>query len=274
MSCVQLLVIAKAPRPGRVKTRLCPPCTPRQAARLAAAALADTLEAVGRTPAVRRVLALDGVLEVGDPPLPPGMCVVPQRGEGLGERLAAAFADTALPGVATLLVGMDTPQVTPALLAATADALVAVLPGEPDVPGPDAARPHRPWPDAVLGPAADGGWWALGLRDPAAAEVLRTVPMSTPDTGRLTLEALRRRGLRVDPLPVLRDVDTVVDAVAVAGRAPDTRFARAVAAVLAGPAVGTPAPTGRGLVGPVVGVPVPAEPVGTARSDRRLEVGA
>jgi glycosyltransferase A (GT-A) superfamily protein (DUF2064 family) len=56
-----LLVIAKSPAPGRVKTRLTPPCTPEQAARLAGAALSDTLAAAARTRrAARRVLVLDG----------------------------------------------------------------------------------------------------------------------------------------------------------------------------------------------------------------------
>ncbi|GAB2471058.1 hypothetical protein GCM10027162_78090 [Streptomyces incanus] len=69
-----LLVIAKEPRPGRVKTRLTPPFTPGQAAELAEAALADTLHAVAATPAARRVLVLDGA---PGPWLPPGFDVVP-----------------------------------------------------------------------------------------------------------------------------------------------------------------------------------------------------
>ncbi|MEV0457233.1 glycosyltransferase, partial [Catellatospora methionotrophica] len=89
----QLLVIAKAPVPGRVKTRLCPPCTFEQAADIAAAALADTLDAVTATPAARRVLVVDG-----DHRPPPGWTSLAQRGDGLGERLAAAYADTARPG--------------------------------------------------------------------------------------------------------------------------------------------------------------------------------
>jgi glycosyltransferase A (GT-A) superfamily protein (DUF2064 family) len=191
----QLLVIAKAPVPGRVKTRLCPPCTPEQAATVAAAALADTLDVLSATPAVRRTLVLQG-----DYPTPKGWHAVPQRGDGLGERLANAFADTARPGVATLLVGMDTPQLS----------LV-------DCPAGNA-----------LGPAEDGGWWALQLENPADAAVLRTVPMSTSATGALTIGALRRRGLSVAPLPVLRDVDTAEDAHAVAALCPGSRFARAV----------------------------------------------
>jgi rSAM/selenodomain-associated transferase 1 len=205
---VHLVVLAKAPRPGRVKTRLCPPCTPETAARVAAAALADTVAAVTAAPAVRRTLVVDGTY-----PVPPGWSVRPQRGNGLGERLAHAFADTALPGVPTLLVGMDTPQVTAALLADAAAALANA--------------------DAVLGPAADGGWWALGLREPAHAAVLPAVPTSTAETGARTRAALLRRGLRVAPLPELRDVDTAADAWAVAALcATGSRFAAAVPALV------------------------------------------
>lgn len=199
----QLLVLAKAPVPGRVKTRLCPPCTPAQAARIAAGALADTLDAATAS-AARTVLAVDG-----DMPAPPGVRMLPQRGSGLGQRIAAAFAE--LPGP-VLQIGMDTPQATARLL----DRCLSAL---------DSAA------DAVLGPAEDGGWWALGLHDPAYARLLAAVPMSTPDTGRLTAEALRGAGLRVTTLPVLRDVDTWADAVAVAELAPNGRFAVAVAAV-------------------------------------------
>ncbi|GAA1408779.1 TIGR04282 family arsenosugar biosynthesis glycosyltransferase [Catellatospora coxensis] len=203
----QLLVIAKAPVPGRVKTRLCPPCTPRQAADLAAAALADTLDAVTDAPARRRVLVLDG-----DHPAPDGWTTLPQRGVGLGQRLTNAFADSALPGVGSVLVGMDTPQLTPPLLAAAARALDAV--------------------DATIGPADDGGWWLLALRDPRHAAILSEVPMSTPDTCAATLDALHRLGLRVTRLQSLRDVDTATDALAVAAAHPHGRFAATVRAHL------------------------------------------
>ncbi len=199
----QLLVIAKAPVPGRVKTRLCPPCTPVQAAHIAAAALADTLTAASATPATRHTIVHCGQYEP-----PPGWHRVPQRGEGLAARLANGFADTAMPATASLLIGMDTPQVIPSLLATVADGL----------------EMH----DAVLGPAEDGGWWALALRDPADAEALRDVPMSTVDTGRLTAAALRARGLRVGYGPTLRDVDTESDARHVADLCPHGRFATAV----------------------------------------------
>ncbi|GGN74957.1 hypothetical protein GCM10010112_45650 [Actinoplanes lobatus] len=212
MSAPQILVMAKAPVAGRVKTRLCPPCAPGQAARVAAAALADTLDAVAMAAAGSRVLVVDG-----DYPAPPGWTVAPQRGGPLGDRLANAFADNRAPGTATVLIGMDTPQLT------AADHLDKALRLLADV-------------DAVLGPADDGGWWALGLRDPGHAEILRTIPTSTPTTGRQTLTALRRHGLRVQLLPHLRDVDTAADAHAVAVMCPtDSRFARAVTAEVPSP---------------------------------------
>jgi glycosyltransferase A (GT-A) superfamily protein (DUF2064 family) len=200
-----LLVIAKQPLPGRVKTRLVPPCTYEQAAALAEAALTDTLHAVAAAPAARRVLVLDG--EPG-PWLPPGFDVVPQCGGPLDERLAAAFAAVTGPA---LLIGMDTPQVTPGLL--TVDWHAA---------------------GAWFGPAADGGFWALGLREPDPA-LLRGVPMSTALTGAVQRARLRTAGLRVAELPQLTDVDTAADALAVARQAPGSRFAartRELAAVL------------------------------------------
>ncbi|EST19264.1 TIGR04282 family arsenosugar biosynthesis glycosyltransferase [Streptomyces roseochromogenus] len=194
-----LLVIAKEPLPGRVKTRLTPPFTPRQAARLAEAALSDTLHAVAAAPAARRVLVLDGA---PGPWLPPGFEVLPQCAGGLDERLADAFAHCSGPA---LLIGMDTPQVTPELLTV-------------DFAGCD----------AYFGPAEDGGFWALGLAQPDPA-LLRGVPMSTPETGAVQRERLLAAGLRVRELPRLRDVDTAADAHAVAALAPHGRFAARLA---------------------------------------------
>lgn len=200
---MNILVVAKAPVPGRSKTRLCPPCTPAEAASLAEAALADTLATVAATGA-RPVLALDGAPGQW---LPPGFRVFPQRGGGFDERLANAWEDAGGPGIQ---IGMDTPQVTVALL----DSAVAAL----DTPGTG----------AVLGPAADGGWWVLGLRR-ADAGTLLGIPMSTSRTGAAQLARLRALGLQVAALPELRDVDRIDDALAVAAEAPWSRFARAVA---------------------------------------------
>jgi glycosyltransferase A (GT-A) superfamily protein (DUF2064 family) len=215
---VQILVLAKAPVPGRVKTRLCPPCTPQQAAQLAGAALADTLDTVSATPAAARTLVLDGTR-----PAPPGWSSIAQRGTTLGERIRHGFVDSRLPLTPSLLIGMDTPQVSRAHLRGATARLCDTT------PGPDRV-------DAVLGLAADGGWWALGLREPEHAGAVRDVQTSTADTGALTLAALRSYGLRVAMLPVLRDVDTAPDAHAVAALCPTlSHFAAAVRLLLPSP---------------------------------------
>jgi uncharacterized protein len=200
----QLIVIAKEPVPGRVKTRLTPPFTPAQAAALAEAALADTLAAVAGTAVARRVLALDGAPGRW---LPPGFDVVGQRGAGLDERIAWALADArASSPLPVVLIGMDTPQVTPGLLAAAAEPLASGT------------------ADATFGMAEDGGFWLLGLREIDPALVLG-VPMSRPDTGARQLRRLVEAGLRVLPLPALTDVDTADEAERVAAALPDSRFA-------------------------------------------------
>jgi uncharacterized protein len=214
MSDWQVLVVAKAPVPGRVKTRLGAVVGHDRAAHLAAASLLDTLaaatEAVGRG---RCVLALDGDLATATRGAEltravRGWTIRPQRGDGLAARLAHAHA--AVHG-AVVQVGMDTPQVTPTDLTDAARALEGA--------------------DGVLGAAEDGGWWLLGLREPQHADALRDVAMSTPSTGADTRAALERRGLRVATTAVRRDVDLVADAEAVAAIAPGGEFARAWAAV-------------------------------------------
>lgn len=192
-----LLVIAKAPVAGRVKTRLTPHFTPQQAADLARAALEDTLAAVLATPAGHRVLVLDG--RPGSW-VPEGIEVVPQTAGGLDVRLAAAFSHADGPA---LLIGMDTPQVTPDLLAQGLDFSET---------------------DAWFGPADDGGFWALGLAEPDPA-LLLGVPMSVAHTGRKQRRRLTASGRAVRDLPELCDVDTPADAAQVAAAIPGTRFA-------------------------------------------------
>lgn len=213
---VTVLVVAKAPVPGLAKTRLAAAVGAEVAADIAAAALLDTLDAVAAAPVARRVVALTGELgracrtseiaeRLGD------FTVIAQRGDGFAERLVYAHADAAAPGLPVLQIGMDTPQVSPGLIADCGRELLAV--------------------DAVLGMAADGGWWLLGVRDSATAACLRGVPMSRPDTGAVTLAALRDTGIDVDLLTELADVDTVAD-IDVVRRAcaPDSRFTRATRA--------------------------------------------
>ena len=207
-----ILVLAKAPVPGQVKTRLCPPATPGEAARIAAASLLDTLDATrGRCTVVALVGSLADAERRAEVRAALARCrVVPQRGATFAARLVAAHADAGGNGP-VIQLGMDTPQLDAALLDEAGRALGSC--------------------DAVLGPARDGGWWALGVHDPRHARVLADVPMSTPDTGALTLHALHAAGLRVTLLPELSDVDTMEDAERVAAAVPGSRFAAAVAQV-------------------------------------------
>ena len=194
-----LLVIAKEPLPGSVKTRLIPALGPQRAALVAEAALSDTLATVAVTPAHRRVVVLEGN---PGPWLPPGFEIVPQVSGCLGTRLAAAFAALDGPGLG---LGMDTPQVRPDDL--------------------DLRHVEEAGASAAFGPARDGGYWALGMVEPDP-EVFDGVAMSTSQTARHQRDRLVELGHRIVELPTLRDVDTIDDAVAVARAAPHTTFAR------------------------------------------------
>ncbi len=209
---VTLVVIAKEPVAGRVKTRLCPPCTPTQAAAIAGAALHDTIAAVQAARVGRRVLALEGRSGAW---VPDALEVVAQRGDGLDQRLAAVAADVAGPVV---IIGMDTPQVRVAQL----DRIVAEL--------------CRDDVDAVLGPADDGGYWVIALATPDPLAVLG-VPMSTDVTGAAQLQRLRELGLRTSVVDPLCDVDTFDEALQVAQLVPGSRFGGEVARVHAAIAV-------------------------------------
>jgi glycosyltransferase A (GT-A) superfamily protein (DUF2064 family) len=212
---VTLLVVAKAPEPGRAKTRLAATVGDRAAADIAAAALLDTLDAVAAAPAASRVVALTGDLDAAAAAAQirqrlESFTVIEQRGDDFADRLANAHLDAAA-GFPVLQIGMDTPQVTADLLAGCARSLL----GAP----------------AVLGPAVDGGWWVLGVQDPAMAECLRAVPMSQPDTGELTWKALHDNGIDVIVVDRLADFDIADDVAAVREACgPASRFARATRA--------------------------------------------
>ena len=208
MNDLHVLVVAKEPVPGCVKTRLCPPCTAAQAAELAEAALVDTLEAVARCHVGRRLLALDGS---PGPWLPAGFEVFPQQGRGLDERLAAAWDRAGGPGIQ---IGMDTPQVT-ASFSTTAC---------------NGSWHQAQRPLSASRRTAVGGHWDCDSR---TRRVFLGVPMSTPRTGFAQQRRLRDLGHDPVPLPRLRDVDNMDDAVAVANDAPGTRFAEACRRVLA-----------------------------------------
>lgn len=209
---VTLLVVAKAPEPGRAKTRLAASVGDRVAAEIAAAALLDTLDAVADAPVAARVVALTGDLDRAASADDirrrlASFTVIAQRGDDFAARLANAHADASSDGLPVLQIGMDTPQVTAELLTGCARRLLEA--------------------PAVLGPARDGGWWVLGVGTPAMAQCLRAVPMSAPDTGELTLKALRDTGIDAATVQMLADVDVVGDVAAVREACgPDSRFAR------------------------------------------------
>ena len=198
-----LIIIAKETIAGRVKTRLHPPLSLEQAAVVAAAALADTFTAMANVQATRRILFFDGNRQ---PPGSEPYEMTPQPSGTLDERLAAIFDASDGP---TLLIGMDTPQVSAADLAVAFDA----------------------WPDdvdAFYGPAHDGGFWALGMAEPRG-DLIRGVPMSRDDTGAIQQRRLADAGLRMSLLPTLTDVDTIVSAREVARIAPEGTFAATLA---------------------------------------------
>jgi glycosyltransferase A (GT-A) superfamily protein (DUF2064 family) len=205
---VTVIVLAKRPRAGFVKTRMVPQLSFEAAAEVAAAALRDTLAAVGAGGFRRCVLSFDGD---GDGWVPDGWVLHAQPTGGLDERIVKALED--VPDGPVLLVGMDTPQLSARALH-TFDPLRY---------------------DACLGLATDGGYWVIGFADTrdAAASVLG-VPMSEATTGAEQLRRLQARGLRVQLLEELHDVDTVEVARRVAAQAPNTEFARTLRSVLPG----------------------------------------
>lgn len=202
-----LVVIAKECLPGKVKTRLQPQFTVDQAAQLANASLNDTLAAASVVNADRKILYFEGTRV---PPAAAGFELVMQRSGTLDERLAVIFDAVRDP---VFLVGMDTPQITPALIEAAS------------------AR----WPedvDAWFGPARDGGFWALGLgRMRNRGAIVRGVPMSTNHTGQRQFERLERAGLRVQLLPELTDIDTAATLLEVAQLIPTSALSVALASI-------------------------------------------
>ena len=204
---MHVTVIAKAPLPGQVKTRLSPPCTPEQAAQVAAAALADTLtgvDDVARVSGARRVLLLEGDRQDW---MPTAFDVVMQRGDGLEARLRNGFLDLG-PGV---IIGMETPHVAAALIDAVAAARRGI---------------------DTIGLATDGGYWMIGLCAASvgiAGELFEGVPMSTSHTGLAQLRRMHAYGRQVRLLPMARDLDTIDDlrAVVDSGRTGSLAFVAA-----------------------------------------------
>lgn len=215
-----MLVVARAPVPGKAKTRLAAGVGDEMAADMAAAALLDTLDAAAQTHMQGLVVAMTGDLsharrEDEIRSRLQQFTVIEQHGETFADVLANAHADAAAVSGAypILQIGMDTPQVTPELLTRCATELLSG--------------------HAILGLAHDGGWWVLGVTEAGMAGCLRQVPMSRPYTGAVTLTTLREHGYDVRLVQELGDVDTVDDVERVRLLcAPDSRFAHVARVVM------------------------------------------
>ncbi|HZI19720.1 MAG TPA: TIGR04282 family arsenosugar biosynthesis glycosyltransferase [Pyrinomonadaceae bacterium] len=191
-----VVLMAKAPRAGRVKTRLSPPLSPAECAALARCLFADT--AAAALSVVRAVFVAyapaDGRAAL-EPLLPAGAAVgwLEQRGSGLGERLSSVVERVfALGSGPVLLLGADSPTLPPRYLAAAVEALASG------------------GADAALGPTDDGGYYLVGLRRPAPG-LFEGVEWSTPRAYEQTARNAARLSLRLAELPRWYDVDTPAD---------------------------------------------------------------
>jgi uncharacterized protein len=174
-----VVVIAKEPVPGAVKTRLAATLGDDGAARAAAAMLADTVVGMAAVDAEPWVC------------FAPGFGLLAQVEGDLGDRLAACLA--ALLGAGAdqvVIVGADTPQVPRATYEAAFTLLDQV--------------------DLVLGPARDGGYYLVGAKA-ALPELFVGVPMGTDAVLEVTMQRAARRRLRVGTVPTLRDLDQLED---------------------------------------------------------------
>jgi uncharacterized protein len=191
---VGLAIMAKAPRAGAVKTRLCPPLRPPEAAELARCFLLDAVERVAGVAGVRPIVAYAPVEARAElARLAPGFGLIAQRGADLGQRQGGVLSEILGQGhEAALLIGTDAPTLPAECLDEAVDLVMA------------------PGVDLVLGPAEDGGYYLIGLRTPCPA-LFEDMPWSSAGVLARTLERSRRLGLRVACLSTWYDVDTGVD---------------------------------------------------------------
>ena len=191
---VGLAVMAKAPRVGTVKTRLCPPLRAVEAAELARCFLLDAVERAALVVGVHPMVAYAPVEARDDfEALTPGLALIAQRGRDLGERQGGLVEDIlALGHDAALLIGTDSPTLPPE----TIDEAVSLV--------------MAPEIDVVVGPTGDGGYYLIGVRTPCPA-LFEGMPWSTSTVLSLTLDRARNLGLRAVCLPTWYDVDTGAD---------------------------------------------------------------
>jgi uncharacterized protein len=189
-----LAIMAKAPRAGKVKTRLSPPLTLEESAALNIAVLKDTAENLASVAAEGRAAGLISYTPIGDESvfdglLPPTFCLVPQRGDSFGDHLFHAAQDILALGFASVcLIDSDSPTV-PRLAFEQAVGELA-----------------RPGDRLVLGPAADGGYYLIGLKHPHPAP-FACIDWSTPTVFTQTCARARAAGLELVQLPRWYDID-------------------------------------------------------------------
>ncbi len=189
-----LAVMAKAPRAGKVKTRLAPPLTLEQSASLNICFLKDTTENIAAICAEGAAAGLISYTPVGDESLfegmlPPGFALIAQRGDGFGERLLAAAEDILACGYsAVCLIDSDSPTVP----AAAFEQAVAAL--------------ARVGDRIVLGGSDDGGYYLIGLKQ-AHPEPFVSITWSTASVYAETVAAVRAAGIELVELPLWYDVD-------------------------------------------------------------------
>jgi rSAM/selenodomain-associated transferase 1 len=186
-----LVVIAKEPVPGAVKTRLASVLGAHGAAQVAAAMLADTLAGIAEADAEPWVCFAPADARTRMARRAPGFGLLAQVEGDLGERLAACFAALLGGGAEqVVIVGADTPQVPGATYQAAFTQLDQV--------------------DVVLGPAEDGGYYLVGAKT-ALPELFVGVPMGTADVLEVTIQRAIRRRLQIGTVPTLRDLDRLED---------------------------------------------------------------
>ena len=194
VSKVAVAIMAKVPRAGAVKTRLCPPLLAAEAAALYRCFLLDKIATVGALAGAQPVIAYtpEGAhAEVAA--LAPGFALVAQRGPDLGARLHGTLGSLLGAGHrAAVAVDSDTPTLPLDFLQQAVDLL------------------SRPGPDVVLGPTEDGGYYLIGVRA-AHRELFEDVPWSTSEVLEVTLRRATKAGLTTERLPPWFDVDTAED---------------------------------------------------------------
>ncbi len=209
---VALAVMAKAPRPGKVKTRLQPPLSAEEAAALNVCFLRDTTENIAAVAAGGGTQGVVCYTPVGDEAmfdglLPDSFVLVAQRGDGFGERLHLAVEDMLRCGFgAVCLIDSDSPTMPASALGEAVRAL------------------QQPGDRVVLGGSADGGYYLIGLKA-AHPEPFENITWSTEAVYKETVRQIRSAGLELVELPTWYDVDEAVTLTALedellAGRRP------------------------------------------------------